>query len=373
MRTPSAARAQLRDGLRAALPPWLLAHVIVLSVCVRIDRGAIFAPLFAWDTHWYLAEAGGMAHGGNVFADYTGPGGLAHFFPLTSLCVAGLALVTRLPVTFLLFAFCWILAWVFGALVHMIAMRETGDRTTARRAAWMSQLAPGAFVLVMGYTEPLAGVLAALYLLAIRRQRAGWALFAGLLAGVSRPTGVVLALPGLFEAVRAARRARWAPRVVAAGLVQSASPVLGLFLYLAYCQWHFGDWILPYAQQVSSGNRGAVTQNPFATIQTLLNTPNSGSVLITSLVCAAIGVFALTACWGLLPGSFTAWSAVMFVLGITSPLFTSEPRYLAAVIPFCVSLPELIRGRRSWFAFLLANLALLYSVTWLALTYRQIA
>ncbi|HTJ71964.1 MAG TPA: hypothetical protein VL551_30770 [Actinospica sp.] len=372
MKTLSGACAELRDGLRATLLPWLLAHVIVLAVCRRIG-GGLFSPLFAWDTHWYLAEANGMAHGGNVFADFTGPGGLAHFFPLTSLCVAGLALVTRLPVTFLLFAFCWILAWVFGALVHMIAMRETRDRMTASRAAWLSQIAPGAFALVMGYTEPLAGVLAALYFLAIRRQRTGWAFAVGLLAGISRPTGIVLALPGLFEAIRAAHRARWAPRVIIAGLAQTASPALGLFTYLAYCQWHFGDWILPYAQQVSSGNRGAVTQNPFATIQTLMNTPNSTSILLTSLAGAAIGIFALTACWGLLPGSFTAWSAVMFILGITSPLFTSEPRYLAAIIPFCIALPELIRSRWVWIPFVVANLALLYSVTWLALTYRQIA
>ena len=373
MKSLSGARAELRDGLRAAFPAWLLAHLIVLAVCFRIDSHGIFSPLFAWDTHWYLAEANGMAHGGNVFGDFTGPGGLAHFFPLTSLCVAGLALVTRLPVTFLLFAFCWLLAWVFGALVHMIAVRETGDQLTASRAAWMSQLAPGAFALVMGYTEPLAGVLAALYFLAIRRQRTGWAFAVGLLAGISRPTGIVLALPGFYEAIRAAHRARWAPRALAAGLGQTASPVLGLLLYLGYCQWRFGDWILPFAQQVSSGNRGAVTQNPFATIHTLLNTPNSNTILITSLACAVIGVFALTACWGLLPGSFTAWSAVMFVLGITSPLFTSEPRYLAAIVPFCISLPELIRGRWLWIPFVAANLALLYSVTWLALTGRQIA
>ncbi|HET9169328.1 MAG TPA: hypothetical protein VFN97_07815 [Actinospica sp.] len=373
MRALRDTRAELRDGLRATLAPWLLAHVIVLAVCFRISSHAVFSPLFAWDTHWYLAEASGMAHGGNVFADYTGPGGLAHFFPLTSLCVAVLAVVTRLPVSFLLFAFCWLLAWIFGALVHMIAARETGNRLTATRAAWLSQLAPGAFALVMGYTEPLAGVLAALYFLAIRGRRTGWAVLVGLLAGVSRPTGIVLALPGFYEAVRAAHQARWAPRVVLAGLARTAAPVVGLFTYLAYCQWHFGDWILPYSQQVSSGNRGAVTQNPFATIQALLNTPGSAAVLVTSLACAAIGVFALTASWGLLPGSFTAWSAVMFVLGITSPLFTSEPRYLAAIIPFLISLPELIRTRWLWIPFLVANLALLYAVAYLALTMRQIA
>jgi hypothetical protein len=40
---------------------------------------------------------------------------------------------------------------------------------------------------------------------------------------------------------------------------------------------------------------------------------------------------------------------------------------------YFLSLPELIRGRRLWNPFVAANLALPYSVTWLALTYRQIA
>ena len=373
MDAPKGARAALRDGLRATLAPWLIAHVIVLAVCLQIGGEGLLSPLYAWDTHWYISEANGMAHGGNVFADFTGAGGLAHFFPLTSLCVAGLAIVTRLPVPFLMFAFCWALAWIFGALVHMIAMRETRDRLTASRAAWLSQLAPGAFALVMGYTEPLAGVLAALYFLTIRRQRTGWAIVVGLLAGVSRPTGIVLALPGCYEAVRDAHRARWAPRAVLAGLARTASPVVGLAAYLAYCQWRFGDWILPFSQQVSSGNRGAVMQNPFATIETLLNSSGDEAILVTSLACAVIGIFALTACWGLLPGSFTAWAAVIFVLGITSPLFTSEPRYIAAIVPFLISLPELIRSRWVWIPFLVANVVLMYSVAELAMSLRQIA
>ena len=366
------ARAELYDGLRATLPAWLLAHVVVLTVAWQINHGNLFSPLYVWDTHWYLVEASGMAHGGSVFTDDTGVGGLAHFFPLTSLCVAALTIVTRLPVGFVLFVFCWAFAWLFGALVYMIAARETGDRVTASRAAWLSQLAPGAFALILGYTEPLAGVLAALYFLAIRRQRTGWAFAVGLLAGVSRPTGIVLALPGFIEAIRAAHKAGWTPRAIGAGLAQSAAPVLGLFGYLAYCQWHFGDWVLPYSQQVSSGNRGAVTQNPFETIQSLLDSHSEG-ILITSLACAAIGIFALIACGGLLPASFTAWSAVMLVLGVTSPLFTSEPRYLAAIIPLLIALPDLMRSRWVWFPFLAVNLGLLCSVSWLALTWRQVA
>jgi hypothetical protein len=368
----TAARGQLWDGLRATAPAWLFAHVFVLAVCWQLDHSDLLTPLNAWDTHWYLFEADGMVHAGDVFRDSTGPGGLAHFFPLTSLCVAGLAIVTRLPVSFVLFAFCWIMAWVFGALVHMIAIRETGDRVTASRAAWMSQIAPGAFALIMGYTEPLAGVLAALYFLAVRRQRTGWAFAVGLLAGLSRPTGIVLALPGFIEAVRAAHRAGWTPRSIAAGLAQSAAPALGLFAYLAYCQVRFHDWVLPYAQQVTADNRGAVTQNPIDTIRVVADNGAWG-ILITSLACAAISILALVKSVRLLPLSLTAWAAVMLILGVTSPWFTSEPRYLAAIIPLLIALPALLRNRWAWYGYLVIDLGLLYWVSWLALGWHQVA
>ena len=370
---PTRAATQLADGLRATLPAWLAAHLVVLYICVRVDPRQPLEQLYNWDTHWYLTQVDGMVHGGPVFTDpTTGPGGLAHFFPLTSLGAAGLALVTRLPADVALFAFCWALALVFGALVHVVAVRETGDETTAFRAACLSQLAPGAFVLVMGYTEPLAGVLAVLYFLAVRARRPGWAFAVGLLAGMSRPTGIVLALPGLIEAIRAARERGWAPRSLYAALAQTAAPFLGLFGYLGYCRLHFGDWVLPYSQQMTDGNRGAVTQNPIQTVQTLL-TLHEPAVLFTSLACAAISLVALYACWRRMPLSYTAWSAVMFVLGVTSPWFTSEPRYLAAIFPLLIALPLVLRGARAWYAFLVGDLVLLYWVGYLALSWQQVA
>jgi hypothetical protein len=365
--------SRLADGVRATLPAWLFAHLLVFYLCARISGAQLFQQLFVWDTHWYLVEANGMAHGGSVFTDpTTGTGGLAHFFPLTSLCVAGLTIVTRLPASVVLFGLCWLLALLFGALVHLVAVRETGNRTTALRAAWLSQLAPGAFALVLGYTEPLAGVLAVLYFLAVRGRRPGWAFAAGLLAGVSRPTGIVLALPGLIEAIRTARQEGLRSRAVLSGLAQSAAPALGLLVYLGYCQLHFGDWLLPYSQQLAGGNRGAVTQNPLQTIR-ILQGLHEPAVLTTSLVCAGISLVALVACWRKLPVSYTAWSAVMLVLGVTSPWFTSEPRYLAAIFPLLIALPALLRNRWVWYLFLTADIVLLYWVSYLALSWRQVA
>ena len=371
-----AAWPSLRAGLVATLPAWLLGHLVVLLVCWRISPHDVLGPLYSWDTHWYLAEADGMAHGGVVFTDQTGIGGLAHFFPLTSLATAALTVVTRLPTAFVLFAFCWAMAWLFGALVHLIALRETGDAATARRSAWLSQLAPGAYVLVLGYTEPLAGVLAAAYFLAVRRGRAPWAVLFGALAGVSRPTGVVLALPGAIEAIRRAHREGWRAGRVVEGVVQSLAPFLGLGGYLLYCQVHFGDWVLPYAQQVTSGNRGSVAQNPLTTVQTLIQYGHAyyaHDILVSSLICAALALAGLAACFFTLPISYTAWAAVMFWLSITSPWFTSEPRYLAALFPTLIGLAAVARRWWQWYPLLAVNAAMLVWVGWLALAWHQAA
>ena len=141
----------LRDGLRVTLPAWIAARVLVCVVSWHADPAHPLGKLFSWDTQWYLGIA---EHG------YDRGGILVHFFPLTSLCAAGLAALTRLPASIALFAFCWATALLFGALVHRLVTRETGDREAARRAAWLTQLVPGAYALVMGYTEPLAGLAA---------------------------------------------------------------------------------------------------------------------------------------------------------------------------------------------------------------------
>jgi hypothetical protein len=369
------ARRQLYAALLAALPAWLVAHAVVLLLCWRISPGDLTAPLYVWDTHWYLAEADGMAHGGVVFADQTGPGGLAHFFPLTSLATAGLSILTRLPTAFVLFAFCWAMSLLFGALVYLIALHETGDAAAARRSAWLSQLAPGAYVLVMGYTEPLAGVLAAAYFLCVRRGRTRWAVLFGVLAGVSRPTGLLLALPGAIEGIRTAQRKGWRPLYLVDGVLQAAAPVIGLGGYLLFCQLHFGDWILPYAQQVAGGNRGAVAQNPLAMFQLMVTGtgPYERPILISSVLCAVIAVAGLIACVFKLPISYTAWSALMLWLGITSPWFTSEPRYLAAIFPLSIALAAVARRWWLWYPVLAANIAVLVWVGWLAMTWLQVA
>ena len=96
-------------------------------------------------------------------------------------------------------------ALVAGVLVYMLARREGRDAAFATRAAWFLALAPAAFVLVMGYTEGTTLALAIGVFLALRSKRWWVAAGLGVLAGLTRPSGFLLALPALIEAARGFR------------------------------------------------------------------------------------------------------------------------------------------------------------------------
>jgi hypothetical protein len=61
------------------------------------------------------------------------------------------------------------------------------------------------------------------------------------------------------------------------------------------------------------------------------------------------------------------------VLGVTSPWFTSEPRYLASIFPLLIAAPAVLRSRWAWYPFLAVNLVFLYWVGYLALSWKQVA
>src|SRR5437899_7218015 len=96
-------------------------------------------------------------------------------------------------------------ALVAGVLLHRLVVAETGDRVTATRAVWLLALLPPATVLVLGYAEALLLCFAIGFFLCIRRGQWWYAAALGVLAGLTRPVGMTLALPALIEAVRVGR------------------------------------------------------------------------------------------------------------------------------------------------------------------------
>jgi Gpi18-like mannosyltransferase len=90
-----------------------------------------------------------------------------------------------------------------GFLLYELIVRERRGIALARRSVWILYLAPSAFVLVMGYAESLLLVAALVSLIALR-SRSWWvAAAAGVVAGLTRPVGLLLIVPALFETYRA--------------------------------------------------------------------------------------------------------------------------------------------------------------------------
>ena len=364
----------LREGLAATLPAWIAGRLLLCGLSWYLDPAHPLGKLFTWDSQWYLVIARyGYAPGG---------GNLIHFFPLTSLTAAGIAAVTRLPVSIALFGFCWLMALLFGALVHRVVVRETGDRGAATRAAWLTQLVPGAYALVMGYTEPLAGVLAVGYFLAIRggadrdgtgrdgtdrawtdRAPRPWtAAGLGFLGGMSRPIGVLLVIPGAVEAVRNARREGWSRASVAKGTMSALAPAAGLTVYLAFSRIEFGSWLLPYTQQTAKGGRGAVIADPIGILRHVWTHNwrfHGHEVAIwAAILIVLFGALVLLVARRL-PVSYLAWTVPSFALAISSKDFTSLPRYVGALFPCLIAAALVTRRPWQWTAVLIVSCALM--------------
>lgn len=336
--------------MRAALPGWLVAHVVVLLALGAAWwyrdglETSLASPeahgLFVWDSAWYrdIAE-----HGyGHL------PAEAVRFFPLLPMASATVAGLTGAPVGAALIAVCWLAALGYGALLFDLARTETGDELVARRAAWFAQLFPGASVLVLGYTEALAGLLAVGY---FRLLRAGqWELLIplGIAGGLTRPTGVLLALAGL--AGLGDRRAGLPVRLVGA-----AAPAVGTGALLAWAGVRYGDPLLPYRVQTAGTLRGGVAANP---LPHLFHTSGAGPPWPVNLVLLVAALALLVVCVRRLPAPYALWSAALIAAAVTAGGLHSLARYLAAAFPLVLAASLLSRRRRAFVAALAVCLPL---------------
>jgi hypothetical protein len=324
-------------ALRAVLPSWLLAHLVVLLVLVLVGwqadgprlsgMGSGARALLGWDSAWYrdIAEHG--------YRD--APAGSVRFFPLLPIVTAAVSAVTRLPVGPTLIGLCWLAALAYGALLFDLVRAETGDRVLARRAAWLSQLAPGAAVLVLGYTEGLAGLLAVVLFRLLRAGRSEPLIPVGLACGLVRPTGVLLAVPAALSVLD--RRGGLVVRLLAV-----LSPLLGVCLLLGWSAVAYGDPLLPYTTQTQASLRGAVAANP---LPYLWHRSGGAAPWPVNLVLLVTALGLLVVCARRLPFAYTIWSVLLVLAAVTAAGLHSLPRYLAAVFPLLIAAAALCRGR----------------------------
>jgi len=332
-----------RADLAAALPPWVVARVLVVVAYVLVAAAADeLAPhratpkldqhLLAWDADWYDAIA----------ADGYGPlpPEAVRFFPLFPFLGRGLGWLLAGNQGLALVLLANVAALVAAMLLYRLALEETGDEPLARRAAWLFALFPGAFVLVWGYAEAVMLVALIGAFLALRRQ-AWWLAGAfGLAAGLSRPLGLFLALPAVWEVSRGWREVHGRAWLGRAAAVLGA-PV-GVALYLAYTAATGPGFFAPLTEQ--SPYRGAVT-NPVSRLidaaGDLVSADRLGDAVHPpmALLFVALTVVVVRR-W---PVRYAVFTVPLVVVALSAESFNSLERYGLNAFPLVLALAMVTR------------------------------
>lgn len=344
------------------LASWLTVRVVVLlallmstllrrHLLARYGLRMSTSGLLGWDADWYRRIA---EHG------YGGAGRESlRFFPAFPLLVraASWPLGGSVPAALLLLANGGAVGYAW--LLHRLALREGLGERVALRAVWAVALAPAGFVLVMGYTEALYGALVVAVFLAARDRR--WLLVVGLglVAGCSRPTGVLLALPVLIEALRTLRGA--SPGDLLKRACAVAAPAVGLAAYLGWVGWRYGDPLLPFRLQAEGRLRGGTFVDPIPDLWRVARNAvlHDGPVtILVHLPVLLVSLALLVVVARRLPGSYFAFAVGTLALGLTAQRLTSFERYAGSAVPLLLAAALLVgRGRRAAASLVLGGVA----------------
>jgi len=334
-----AVREFVRRDLRAAVMPWAVARVLVIGSLAltrfgvdHIERARrpvqLGQGLFAWDAAFYrdIAE-----HGYGAVRT-----GALRFFPLVPLLTRGLGVLFVGNDAFALLVIANGSALLFGALLYRLARLETGDTRTAVRSAWFAAVFPPAVALVLGYAEATFMLLSVAMFLAMRRRRFAWAVPFAVLAGLTRPVGVLLALPAAIEAARAWGTSTFRDRVARVGAVVAA-PV-GSGLYLLWVRYAYGDAWLPLRIQNDRAHRGGFVDpftRTFDGIADLIHGDRFGSGL--HVLWAGLFVVLILVLLMRLPASYGVYAAAMLVVNLSARNLDSLERYAMSAFPFVLA------------------------------------
>jgi hypothetical protein len=327
---------------------------------------ALLASWKQWDADWYLI----IARHGYLNAESTA------FFPL----FPGLTrMVSPLFGGHLLPAA--ILVANLGGLAALIgiALLAAHERWTAESAWGAMALAisyPFAFYMIVPYAEGVLFGLIALTLYFARRGRWELAAVGGFLGALSRPTGIVLFLPILWEVGRqhgwwrSVARRRWAVQMSRRSLLAGSAAVLavpvGLGAYMAFLWMRFGDPLLFIHAQERYWGRQPMSLPDVGTLlfKNLWQTPPwsaAQALELSALIPTLIFLLATIALIRRVPVSYTLLMAGLLFLALDAPVLASTEkiesvgRELAVAVPTFVALGGVLMRRPAWQMLLVAT------------------
>ena len=354
------------------------AHAEVLQGFLK----RVLEPWAHWDGVWFI----------RIAADsYRAHAESQAFFPLYPLLVRGAAVATGHD--YVVAGLVVSLACYAGAMVVLFKLAQAllGPRVALWSVVFISVF-PTALFFQAVYSESLFLLLALLSFWWARRSRWALAGLAGLLAALTRSSGVLLLLPlaviwweqwrgsavklpGGPAAGPAVGPAATGRRPPAASFAWLLLVPAGLALYMAYLWWAFGDPLLFGSVQAYWGREltlptSAIWRGAVAAVSGVrwladhgvgpilgLRLPSGGedSNLIANLLefCSfAAALATLVACWRKLPAAYTlyALAALLFPLLYSTtarPLYTL-PRFIVVVFPLFIGAAAVLAPYRVW-------------------------
>jgi len=310
--------------ISAALSRLLLAPYHVGHQIAHYQHNCILDIWGVWDTAWYM----GIALHGYSGAPRTNPGqvGMSDvvFFPLYPVLSRwlGWAIGSDYLAGLIISNACLVGASV---LLYRLARVDYGEPAALRAMEYL-YLFPMAFVFSAFYTESLFLFLVLASLYCARRER--WLLCGacGLLAALTRPTGVLLVLPALIEYL-SARGFEW--RRVRLNILCLLLMPLGTCLFCAFCYRLTGDFLafshVEAAWGRHWGNPGTVVWSSLTTSD--LNGHFWGWFTLIFLLVVVCGVRRVRM-------SYWLWALAMIVAPLATGTVMSMPRYVVPVFPF---------------------------------------
>lgn len=311
-----------------------------------IGEEAWLASAFkTWDGNHYLflAEQGYQPyHVSNAFYPL-----LPFLIRVASLLTLGNSLAAGLLVSNLL-------AVAAVALFHQLVTRSHGEEV-ASAASVLLLAFPTAFYLGLVYSESLFLVLAIGALHFIRTGRPGTAAIFAALLPLSRPTGILVAVPAAVALLLAWRRGEI--RGIGRLLLVPLGFLAGLVAYFAIMQLATGDLLAGFdAQRVfQADNSLARLLHPvdwfLDNFVNLEPTLHGFRTSVLNRLCFLLFVSVAVLSYRRLPPDLFAYLLVIGGVPALTGSLTSYPRYVFVAFPLFVTLALLLRGRLAFRAF----------------------
>jgi hypothetical protein len=367
--------ARWSSDVVAVLPAWIAARLIValgfLVADAVIEHHALvprptprIQALLAWDGAFYRS----IAEGG--YANIAGEP--LRFFPLYPWTARMLAPVLGGREDWAVVVVANVAALVAAALLRRLVIEERGDVALADWAGGLVSIVPPAFALVFAYSEALFLAFAVGCFLGLRRGH--WWLVAAcaFLAALTRPVGVVLAVPIAVEVWTQRDQVReWGAAHWAGILAALAAPVAGLCTFLAYTAIRFDTWTEPIrAQRDFRGDVVDPISRLARGVGDLFGDETFGDGLHLPFAVLAIALVVLGARrW---PARYTAFSAVLVVLSLSADNLNSLERYGLNALPLVLVVAVVAVRWRLAEAAITASAGLFVALTTLAFLGRYV-